>query len=74
MEALELEDLRKLRGGVGRLDGQPGLSVQTRRVVVNLDDCPVSIQEIQKELLAKPIDALEEVITICAGEIEHIYP
>ena len=47
---------------------------QASRVVVNLDDCPVSVRELQKELLSKPIQGLEEVITIRAGEIEHIYP
>ena len=47
---------------------------QARRLVVNLDDCPVSVQDLQMELLAKPIDTLEEVITIRAGEIEPIYP
>lgn len=47
---------------------------QAPRIIVNLADCPVSVQELQKELLRRPIDSLEEVITIQAGEIEHIYP
>lgn len=47
---------------------------QVTRVIVNLDDCPVTVQDLQKELLRNPIDGLEEVITIRAGEIENIYP
>jgi len=47
---------------------------QTKRVVVNLDDSPLSAAELQQKLLSRRIKGLEEVITIRQGEIEHIYP
>ena len=47
---------------------------QTRRVVVNLDDSPITPAELQQVLLGRRIKGLEEVITIRQGEIEHIYP
>jgi hypothetical protein len=47
---------------------------QAQRIVLNLDDCPLSVQEIEDYLQANRIPKLEEVITIQRGNIQHIYP
>ena len=60
------------RGIASEIEGK--MAKQTQRVVVNLDDCPVSVEALTEQLHTWPIPRLEEVITIRQGVIEHIYP
>ena len=47
---------------------------QAQRIVLNLDDCPLSVQAIEEYLQTNRISNLKEVITIRQGNIQHIYP
>ena len=54
--------------------GKKVASGQCRRAIVNLDDCPISIEAFQQQLNTWPIKNLQEVITIRQGKIQSIYP
>jgi len=48
---------------------------QTRRVVINLDDTPsVTAEQLRALSISKPIEGLEEIITVKNGEIVHLFP
>jgi hypothetical protein len=47
---------------------------QTERIVVNLDNSPLGLSDVQGVLSRKPISGLQEVIGIKGGEIVHIFP
>ncbi|MDR1266109.1 MAG: hypothetical protein LBK42_11265 [Propionibacteriaceae bacterium] len=47
---------------------------QTRRIVLNLDDTVVTVEQMAAQLEKQPIFGLEEVIAIKAGQIVRIYP
>lgn len=46
----------------------------TNKIVLNLEDTPISVEDMQKQLNDWPIERLEDVIGIKDGEIIHIYP
>jgi len=47
---------------------------QADRIVLNLDDCPRSMEEIRGVLERKPIKDLKEIIVIKGGKIVPFYP
>lgn len=47
---------------------------QTRRAIINLEDSPLSIEQMQQQFQEWPLLNLEEVIVIKRGVVAHIYP
>lgn len=47
---------------------------QAARIVLNLDDAPVSLESLKKELITSPIPKLEEIIIIKDGKVTRFYP
>ena len=61
------------RNIAGAMEGKI-LSGQTNRIVLNLEDSPVSIDVLKAQLEQYPIEGLEEVIIIKDGKIIHFFP
>ncbi|MGI9056286.1 MAG: hypothetical protein ACR2F2_10855 [Pyrinomonadaceae bacterium] len=47
---------------------------QTTRVMLNLDESKLSLQELKQVLLDNPIENLKEIIIMKKGEISHFFP
>lgn len=63
----------KARNIASEMEGKV-IEGQTNKIVLNMEDSPVSVEDIQKQLKDWPIEGLEDVIGIKDGEIIHIYP
>ena len=49
-------------------------SGQTDRIVLNLNDSPLGLSDVQGVLSRKPVSGLQEVIGIKDGTLTHIFP
>ena len=49
-------------------------SRQTRRVVVNLDDSPLTVEEVVEQFKNWPMENLEEVLAVKDGKVHQIFP
>jgi hypothetical protein len=47
---------------------------QADRIVLNLDDCPRSMDEIRGVLERKPITNLKEILVVKDGKVVPFYP
>lgn len=47
---------------------------QTKNVIINLDDSPVELSQMKKQLESYPIDGLDKAIGVKNGEILKLYP
>ncbi|WP_213005711.1 hypothetical protein [Paractinoplanes toevensis] len=47
---------------------------QAERIVLNLDDCPRSMEEIRGVLERKPISGLKEILVVKDGRVVRFYP
>jgi Uncharacterized protein conserved in bacteria len=60
----------QIRKGISRKVGED----QADRIILNLDDCPRSPDEIASVLRRKPIDGLKEIIIVKDGKVIPFYP
>ncbi|MDG4764053.1 hypothetical protein O7632_08030 [Solwaraspora sp. WMMD406] len=47
---------------------------QAERIILNLDECPVTIAEIQDRLRSKPVNGLQEVIAVIRSQVVLLDP
>ena len=47
---------------------------QAERIVLNLDDAPVSTSEMVEYLGSNPVETLDELIIVRGGEVNHYFP
>ena len=54
--------------------GSKVASGQADRIVMNLEDTPVSVNEVREQFVRHPIQGLKEVVGIKGGKVFLIYP
>lgn len=47
---------------------------QTRRIVLNLDDSPIHLDDLKSEIWEKPILELEQILIVKNGNVENFFP
>ena len=47
---------------------------QTRRIVLNMDDSQVKLDELKKVILEKPVVELEQILVVKDGRITKFFP
>jgi hypothetical protein len=65
------EDLDNIRDTVSK---KVKTLKQANRIVLNLDDCPRSIDDIRGVLERKPVTGLQEIIVVKDGKVVPFYP
>jgi uncharacterized protein YukE len=63
-------NIEQIRKGISRKVSAD----QADRIILNLDDCPRSMQEIEDILRRKPIDGLSEIKIVKDGQVLPFYP
>ena len=66
----ETSNIRNIASTIGRKVS----SGQADKIVVNLDDSPVTLEQMSKQLNDYPIDGLKDVIGVKNGTVSRIYP
>jgi Contact-dependent growth inhibition CdiA C-terminal domain len=64
---------KNLRGVFGAVQKKVATG-QTRRLIINLTDSPLTADQLRAQFAEWPIPGLEEVIAIKNREIHHVFP